>query len=202
KYGFNLFECTVSYLRLPNFCIITDVSLTNDICAPGLESLLRSHNTLSPLSSVLARSQTGGLPATAQVTRILVSLAASQSCSVPSSMPTGLTSLFISDPYGLLNSLFTAPVIGSIMELDSPKERCCQRLNTKDVPRARRWLLVLASGPLSAFLCSFAPSDVSLLAGFPIPMRCHHVISGLGINPRNSSEMWVSLSNDVVTMYT
>ncbi|KAJ9574579.1 hypothetical protein L9F63_008252, partial [Diploptera punctata] len=28
----------------------------------------------------------------------------------------------------------------------------CQRLNTKDVPRARRWLLVLASGPLSAFL--------------------------------------------------
>ncbi|KAJ9599494.1 hypothetical protein L9F63_010026, partial [Diploptera punctata] len=33
-----------------------------------------------------------------QVTRILVSLAASQSCSVPSSMPTGLTSLFISDP--------------------------------------------------------------------------------------------------------
>ncbi|KAJ9592637.1 hypothetical protein L9F63_015692, partial [Diploptera punctata] len=35
---------------------------------------------------------------------------------------------------------------------DSSRGAGCQRLNTKDVPRARRWLLVLASGPLSAFL--------------------------------------------------
>ncbi|KAJ9601745.1 hypothetical protein L9F63_000136, partial [Diploptera punctata] len=90
-------------------------------------------------------------------------------------------------------------VYRTFVELNVALQICptsgCQRLNTKDVPRARRWLLVLASGPLSAFLwCVYgvSPARSHLRmshCSLVFQSRCAATI--LGINPRNSSEMWL-----------